>query len=184
MKKYAFIFGVIVFALGFLFLGNIQGVLAVCGDGILEVDQGEMCDQGLQNGDTKPCSSTCQRTYCGDSTVQTPNSLGLIELCDDGNDNADDGCNNDCCFFETCGNGTKDTGEACDDGNGVDGDGCSSRCEVEVVEAPTPTPVSEPQVYSSPQSGSGGTLVIYIAVGAALVAGVGFYIMSKKRKNN
>jgi cysteine-rich repeat protein len=52
------------------------------------------------------------------------------ETCDDGNDIADDGCDQ-CVADATCGNGRIDLDEQCDDGNVIDGDGCSSECRVE-----------------------------------------------------
>lgn len=52
------------------------------------------------------------------------------ETCDDGNDIADDGCDQ-CVADDPCGNGRIDELEQCDDGNVVDGDGCSSDCRVE-----------------------------------------------------
>lgn len=70
-------------------------------------------------------------TYCGDGTVQTPNAQGQNELCDDGNQNDNDGCNNSCQPNPLCGNGVVDPGELCDDGNTIAGDGCSPSCQDE-----------------------------------------------------
>ena len=44
-------------------------------------------------------------TYCGDGAVQNPNAQGQNELCDDGNQNNNDGCNNSCQPNPLCGNG-------------------------------------------------------------------------------
>lgn len=54
----------------------------VCGNGV--VDSGEECDDGNRvNGDG--CENTCKATnFCGDGTVQNPNSFGQAELCDNG----------------------------------------------------------------------------------------------------
>lgn len=63
--------------------------VASCGDG--HVDEGEQCDDGNQvNGDG--CDATCKpTTWCGDGIVQTPNSFGSPELCDDGAANGTQG---------------------------------------------------------------------------------------------
>ena len=98
-----------------------------CGDGILQADLGEACDDGnLVSGDG--CNASCQEEYCGDGTVQE----GLGELCDDGNTLDGDECPADC-LTDVCGNGAlqPDLGEECDDGNLVDGDGCTSDCYLE-----------------------------------------------------
>ncbi|HEY0705177.1 MAG TPA: DUF4215 domain-containing protein, partial [Polyangia bacterium] len=58
------------------------------------------------------------------------------EECDDGNQNAEDGCLPGC-RLATCGDGVKRAFvEDCDDGNHIDGDGCSSAC-VQCPESPT-----------------------------------------------
>lgn len=65
--------------------------------------------------------------YCGDGAV------GGGEVCDDGNNTSNDGCDRDC-TLPGCPNGAIDgasTAEECDDGNTADGDGCSAACEVE-----------------------------------------------------
>lgn len=84
--------------------------------------------------DTDDCTSTCHLTYCGDSIVQSPNSEGFNEECDDGNLDDDDGCTSSCVEYDPfCGDGNIQTafGEECDDGNLIDGDGCSHRCKDE-----------------------------------------------------
>ena len=111
-----------------------------CGDG--NVDSGEECDKGSDNG--KACSpaygSTC--TYCDnncDKQTITGGNCGngtreSGEGCDDGNTVNGDGCSSSCTVESSCGNGTRDPGEGCDDGNTVNGDGCSSGCKVEKKE--------------------------------------------------
>ena len=78
---------------------------------------------------------------CGDGI----NNQGGIELCDDGNTLAGDGCNGACqpepnwncppagpCTRAfACGDGTINPGEVCDDGNTADNDGCNSTCTVQ-----------------------------------------------------
>lgn len=85
------------------------------GDPSGEIDeQGCTCDKSL---------SSCQLTpSCGDGFVEGS------ELCDDGNQNNNDSCTNQC---TPCGNSKLDPGERCDDGNSDDQDGCSSTCQVE-----------------------------------------------------
>ncbi|MDD5110265.1 MAG: lamin tail domain-containing protein [Patescibacteria group bacterium] len=57
-------------------------VSSQCGNGRIEKD--EVCDDGnLVNGDG--CENDCKpTTFCGDGAVQTPNSYGQNEQCDDG----------------------------------------------------------------------------------------------------
>jgi len=74
---------------------------------------------------------------CGDGVVQAP------EFCDDGNNDNDDGCDENCqvepgygCApgegcSPICGDGQVLGDEECDDSNTNDGDGCSSSCEIE-----------------------------------------------------
>ncbi|PCC71957.1 DUF4215 domain-containing protein [Nannocystis exedens] len=92
-----------------------------CGDGITSAP--ETCDDGMggTQTDTPTCDADCTAIECGDGH---PN-LAAGEKCDDGNDENDDECRNDC---TTCGNGTVQPGEECDDGNTVDDDGCSNEC--------------------------------------------------------
>lgn len=79
-------------------------------------------------GDTPPFDPGL--ALCGNKHVD------LHEQCDDGNQDAGDGCN-EICRFEICGNMFVDATEDCDDGTNdsgetEDGDGCSKRCEFEV----------------------------------------------------
>ena len=83
-----------------------------CGDGVLQAEDGEACDDGPDNGDTKPCLANCQLARCGDGKV-----LDGAEGCDDGNFVDHDDCRNDC-TLPTCGDGIRSVGtmvmEACD----------------------------------------------------------------------
>lgn len=95
---------------------------ALCGNG--EVEAGEACDSGAQNGDgwsvVQRCNSTCDgfSPYCGDGLVQNE-----FESCDDGAANGNDWqliarCNAQCTGQAPhCGDGELDAdNEACDDG--------------------------------------------------------------------
>ena len=85
-----------------------------CGNGILEPEKGEVCDDGnLVNGDG--CSYFCKvepEWICLDGKkcvkVNDANELKVL-----------------------CGNGKLEGAEGCDDGNSVNGDGCSSGCKTE-----------------------------------------------------
>ena len=61
-----------------------------CGNGIVEPDQGEQCDDG-NDVDTDGCLETCFNAKCGDGHVQTG-----VEECDDGNIQNGDGCDSQC----------------------------------------------------------------------------------------
>ncbi len=126
----------------------------VCGDGVVQSDIGEQCDDGntvggdgcdancqIECGNNRldgseqcddgnrtsgdGCSSSCRTEYCGDGTRQS----ALGEQCDDGNTNNTDACDNNCRL--TCGNGVVNGSEQCDDGNRNSGDGCSDSCRRE-----------------------------------------------------
>ena len=94
----------------------------VCGDG--QIDPGETCDDGPDNGPGKPCDATCQTGagVCGDGVV------GPGEECDDGVDNGDMSSCTAACANNVCGDGKVGPGEGCDDGNQVDGDACTNAC--------------------------------------------------------
>ena len=105
--------------------GNTTDV-AKCGDGTLQV--GEACDDGPQNGPTRPCRGDCTFAVCGDATIC--DQCQPAELCDDGNKIDDDGCDL-ACQPTLCGNGVLDAQEECDDNNQIAGDACSARCLLE-----------------------------------------------------
>ena len=89
-----------------------------CGDG--QIDPGETCDDGANNGPGKACSATCQAAACGDGEV------GPGEECDDGVDNGDMKSCTSGCTNNVCGDGFIGPGEGCDDGNQVDDDECTN----------------------------------------------------------
>jgi cysteine-rich repeat protein len=64
-----------------------------CGDGVLQAEDGEACDDGINDGRLGGCSADCQIPYCGDGQVQPD----FGEECDSGvNDGAYGGCTPDC----------------------------------------------------------------------------------------
>lgn len=114
-----------------------------CGDAIVQIENGETCDDGnFVDGDG--CSSTCTfeevaSSACGDGIIG-----GTEEACDDGNLVDGDGCSGSCeieqgyeCEADqgeckpVCGDGLLRPGEVCDDGNVLSDDGCSSDCQAE-----------------------------------------------------
>jgi fibro-slime domain-containing protein len=139
---------------GGVVLGPSACVQESCGDGVVETDIGETCDDGnVTSGDG--CSSTCQlergwtcatadapcMAVCGDGLV-----VGT-EQCDEGNANgaANSGCSSTCQVEPgwtcpsggkcktSCGDGIVAGSEQCDDGsaNGTASDGCSATCTIE-----------------------------------------------------
>jgi cysteine-rich repeat protein len=62
----------------------------VCGDSV--VDEGEECDDGINDGSYGGCNPDCQGLgpHCGDGQLDGP------EVCDDGDGVNGNGCNNDC----------------------------------------------------------------------------------------
>lgn len=102
---------------------------SMCGDGIVNEDNGEFCDDGPQNSDDRPgaCRLNCSSSFCGDG-IQDPG-----EGCDNGagnNDDMPDACRSDC-RRASCGDGIVDATESCDNGPGnsdLVADACRERC--------------------------------------------------------
>jgi fibro-slime domain-containing protein len=103
-----------------------------CGDGIIQKNYGEQCDDGTNNQNTyNHCQTNCKLgARCGDGTIQAVDG----EQCDDGPNNGapSSGCGTDCKL--KCGNGVVDSGEQCDDGSGPTGNGsatskCATNCK-------------------------------------------------------
>jgi fibro-slime domain-containing protein len=95
-----------------------------CGDGILQKDLGEDCDDNNRIGGDG-CSGICkvEPNWKCDTPGQPCESL------------------------VKCGNGIRQTGEGCDDGNNASGDGCDGKCNPEsgyyCVPADTADPTSK-----------------------------------------
>jgi len=92
-----------------------------CGDGLVQSDQGEECDDGLNataysTGGQLGCGPGCLRSaFCGDGQVDS----AAGELCDDGTNTGGYGtCAPGCQPGPRCGDGVlqADQGEECDDG--------------------------------------------------------------------
>ncbi len=85
-----------------------------CGDGIVDEFNGEVCDDGKNDGSYGGCGLNCtyRAPYCGDGVVQS-----AYEQCDNGtanNTGAYNGCNPDCTRAAYCGDGIVNGNEQCD----------------------------------------------------------------------
>jgi MYXO-CTERM domain-containing protein len=136
---------------------GIEGItirlLNVCGNGLIEKDLDEECDDGLENSDTGACLSTCVAAACGDGFVQDG-----VEECDDANVDPGDGCAADCTVEVAETTGT-DTGTATDTGPGPDssGEGVSdSDTDTNATVTMTDATMTDPS-DSSPDTGDEDT---------------------------
>ena len=70
--------------------------LPFCGDGVL--DEGEACDDGVNDGSYGGCNPGCMSlaAHCGDGVVNGP------ESCDDADEDPGDGCLSSCVVTESC----------------------------------------------------------------------------------
>jgi cysteine-rich repeat protein len=101
---------------------------AQCGDSVVEA--GEDCDDGVNDGGYGECAPMCKfGPRCGDGVTQSQYG----EQCDDGNNKGGYGkCAPGCVYGPYCGDGkVQKPYEECDDKNNVNGDGCSSACKNE-----------------------------------------------------
>lgn len=108
---------------------------AYCGDGSVDEDNGETCDDGVNDGQYASCTPECAPgPRCGDG--ETQEDWG--EQCD-----GEDNCSDNCRLGAQCGDGLvqKELGEQCDDGEntgeyGKCGPMCilGPRCGDEVVQ--------------------------------------------------
>jgi cysteine-rich repeat protein len=119
---------------GYGFCGEDCTPGARCGDGSVNEDSPEECDNG-QNLDgyatsSGACAPGCKLPpSCGDGFLDAK----FGEECDSGEDNAGEygGCKSDCTLAPRCGDGLvdKDEGEECDDGNSRNDDLCDVECQ-------------------------------------------------------
>jgi len=138
---------------------NANCTVSACGDGYLNPNANETCDDGnTDSGDG--CDDSCQIEIPAEWTCNTSN-YGTGNGCDCGcgatdpdcADTTKDSCNicgntgscaedlgcdvidpndNSMCIVIVCGNGTVEPTETCDDGNTDNGDGCDENCQFEV----------------------------------------------------
>jgi cysteine-rich repeat protein len=109
---------------------SVEAIARFCGDGTIDSDRAEDCDDGELNNDTDPngCRTICRAAGCGDGI------LDAGEGCDDGvlnSDTAPDACRTSC-EPASCGDGVIDNSEQCDNGaNNSDSlvDACRTSCQ-------------------------------------------------------
>lgn len=104
-----------------------------CGDGVVQMDQGEECDLGADNSNVGPCTNNCKDAVCGDGFIRDS-----VEECDDGEGNSWNygSCSPQCKWNSYCGDGQVDPKfEQCDlaelNGSGEANEGevpCSAAC--------------------------------------------------------
>lgn len=110
------------------------GPSSFCGDGVLDEDLGEQCDDGQNNSDTGACTHQCLPASCGDGKIWAG-----VEECDLGDANSADyaGCSTQCTRNPRCGDGAIDAeyGEQCDSaelngsGDALEGEApCTASC--------------------------------------------------------
>jgi cysteine-rich repeat protein len=115
-----------------------------CGDGQVQTERGEECDDGINDGGYGSCQPDCtfSRTSGAPDCLVVGSRCGdgftdafFGETCDDGiNDGSDGRCNADCTSSRdgSCGDGVlQPLYEECDDGNIASCDGCSANCQRE-----------------------------------------------------
>ncbi len=112
-----------------------------CGDGVINPEGNEQCDDGANVGGYGFCDVGCVLgPRCGDGVVQNqPEIDGSAEQCDDGNTIDDDDCSNSCGVPGWCGDGLVQAqlGEQCDLGTTEAGnDGSYGGCNPDCTAAP------------------------------------------------
>lgn len=121
-------------------------VASRCGDGVVDEDAGEECDDGngVEADGCEPftCTFSCRSSdECDDGDSCTPGDTCTVEhVCQRGEPAADltacdsmgldepGVCRLGTCVDANCGNGREDPGEDCDDMNDIPGDGCEIDC--------------------------------------------------------
>lgn len=124
-------------------------VTSRCGDGFVDTNAGEQCEDGNEAGGDgcTACRFDCQNdNQCSDGdtcngTETCDKSVAGKQLCKAGTNAADNTactlpgstgagvCKTGVCVKAGCGNSTVDAGEECDDGNANDADGCTKECK-------------------------------------------------------
>jgi len=115
-------------------------VTSTCGDGFVNRDDGEQCDDGNDDNDdgcTNDCLLPCSEDadcddglICnGEETCNTDRGFCSFGVnASDGTSCPDGECVFGACESVECGNSIVNTGEQCDDGNAMNGDGCEDDC--------------------------------------------------------
>jgi cysteine-rich repeat protein len=113
-----------------------------CGDGQVNNAETEECDEGSNNSNTTPdaCRVLCLSPSCGDGVTDTG------EVCDDGNNVSQDGCNATCAAIEDCGDAIVQAGlgEECDDGDGSNSNTAPDACRLGCVNPTCGDGVTDP----------------------------------------
>lgn len=114
---------------------------AYCGDGILQASEGEVCDDGVNDGSYGGCMPGCTEfgPYCGDQEVyEHPTDDALSEDCDPASGlfanyaAAQFGaCAQDCRWAGWCGDGQRNGPEHCDFNDPFAPEACGSDCRLE-----------------------------------------------------
>ncbi len=113
-----------------------------CGDGVVDSQSGEQCDDGNRNEDdgcTTLCDFTCTEDddTCDDGNpCNGEETCGADHTCAPAAESDTDGepcgdnasCHEGTCLEHSCGNGVMQGDEVCDDGNQEDQDGCTRQC--------------------------------------------------------
>lgn len=113
--------------------------LPFCGDGIVDTEYSESCDQAGANADNAACRANCQTATCGDGFLCSASNCisgpaGGSEQCDDAGANSDtapDACRTNCADA-FCGDDVIDTNEQCDNGSSNSNtapDACRLNCQ-------------------------------------------------------
>ncbi len=119
-------------------------VTSRCGDGVVDAERGELCDDGNEIAFDGCEPETCVPTCTDAAMCDDGEPCNGAELCDgacstgaplsDGTscataEVAEGVCRDARCVEAGCGNGVLEDGEICDDGNDDPSDGCTAQCE-------------------------------------------------------
>ena len=129
-------------------------IVVHCGDGYVDAESGEECDDGNSEGgdgcEPGDCTYSCGENAdcddgnpcngeetCGESSHRCAAGLppeGVTACTQDDEDESPGVCRGSECVPEGCGDEIVDDAEECDDGNDESGDGCETDCTFTCVE--------------------------------------------------